>query len=177
MTEPQTVGQRIRRAREARYIRSARELARLVSESGFPISAQAISRIEGGAVPRPSLLHAIATVLGMPEDDLRHGPRNGEAFFVDQIRALQEDLEDHQRDRLVWLANDMAAETRARRASTVTELSADEAALIAAYRAQSPQTQRALLEVAGAVALTDGETGTDHEEAQPTRRRRTGSAS
>ena len=176
MAEPQTVGQRIKKAREARYIRSARELARLVTESGFPITPQALSRIENGAVPRPALLTAISGVLGMPEDELRHGPRDGESFFIDQIRAVQDDLEDHQRDRLVWLANDMAEETRRRRAATTIELSEDEAALIAAYRAQSPATQRALLEVAGAVAPSAPAT----ESAPPTpatRRQRSGSAS
>lgn len=144
MAEPQTVGQRIKKAREGRYIRSARELARLVTEHGVSISPQALSRIEAGANPRPALLTAIAEVLDIPEDELRHGPRDGEAFFVSQIKSLQDDLDQYQRDRLVWLAQDMAAETRARRASMVTDLNADEAALIAAYRAQSAAAQRAI---------------------------------
>lgn len=174
VTEPRTVGERIKRAREARYIRSARELARLVSEAGVSISPQAMARIESGAVPRPALMTAIADVLGMPEDDLRHGPRDGESFFVDQIRALQDDLEDHQRDRLVWLASDMAAETRARRAAA-SELSADEAALIAAYRAtQGEEARSAILRVAREAAEYTTETA--QPDARPARRSRAGGA-
>lgn len=176
MAEPQTVGQRIKKAREGRYIRSARELARLVTEHGVSVSSQAMSRIEGGSNPRPALLTAIAEVLDIPEDELRHGPREGEAFFVSQIKSLQDDLDQYQRDRLVWLAQDMAAETRARRVSMVSELSADEAALVAAYRAaQSESARSAILRVAQAASESQDETdGQSAQAPTPQRRRRAG---
>lgn len=156
----ETVGGRVAAARRAAFIKNAAELARLVSARGYSVTRQTVRNIERDRhVPRPDLMEHIAAVLGVPAEQLRYGPREGESFRIEQLRALTPDLEDHQWERLVWLAQDMAAETRARRAAAaVTELRADEAELIEAYRAAQTDAARTAILLAARAASSSRDT-------------------
>lgn len=138
-----TIGGRIASLREARKIKSAGELARLVNATGYEVSRQAVGMLERGGVdtPRMGLIEALADVLDTTPEYLLYGPRIGEDGFVVELSGLAPDLEQAQRDQLLWLANDMARETRARREEAMklsaAGLSEDEAELLRLYRGSS----------------------------------------
>lgn len=177
MAAAETIGRRVQAARRAARVKSAGELARRVlAVTGYSVTRQTIANLERDmTTPRAELLEALAQTLAIPLDELRYGPRGEDAFALVQLRALSPDLEDHQWERLLWLANDMAEETRRKRI-TPESLSEAELRLIAAYRAATPDAQPAILEAAGAQPPSEPETESASPPV-PKGRRRPGKAS
>ena len=167
---PETIGQRVTSLREARKIKSAGELARLLGTVGFEVSRQAVHALERGAVdsPRKGLIEALAKVLDTSPEFLLYGPREWEDSFVVELTGLAPDLTSVQRDQLLWLANDMAKETRARR---LDELSEEEVEWVRLLRAQSPALRDRLLEEAREVAEPPAHQGAQRQAGQPRRGR------
>lgn len=139
-----TVGKRVAHARGIKGYKNPAALAKALTAHGFPVSRQAIGSLERGAVdqPRQPLIRALAAVLDLPEDYLLYGTRDDEHTFLVELGGLVKDLSDGQQDQLLYLANAMAQETRAKR---LADLSDQEAEVIALWRTADPAVRVAML--------------------------------
>jgi transcriptional regulator with XRE-family HTH domain len=144
-----TLGGRVANLMATKGIASARALGLAMQAKGYEVSRATLSNIIADRVdtPRAENIRALAEFFEVPEDDLYHGPRSGEAFFLSELKGIQDHLTEYQRDQLLYLANSMAAETKriredeARRAA-VTD---DELSLLEQLRQAPPGTLDALL--------------------------------
>lgn len=150
-----TLGERITHARSVKGIKSPAALARLIEERGYPITRQSMANIEADRVenPRPELLEHVAAVVGLTVEELRYGPRAEDTLFLAEMRGLEGDLTSGQRDQLLYLANEMAKETRAAREAEAKRraeeaLSEEEREWLAAFRAAAPAQRRDALAIA-----------------------------
>jgi len=141
-----TLGARVQLAAQAKKITSPAELWRRLQPT-FKVSKAAISNIwaDRTEVPRPALIEALASVLDVDADALRYGPRDGDDYFIVQVRGLTPDLSQIQRDRLLYLANDMAKETREVRMREAVAGNAEETELLRRFRAASPVERAAVM--------------------------------
>jgi len=133
-----TVGERVARLRAARGIKTPAALARLVTESGVRVTRQTMSMLERNKIdqPRIGLINALAEVLETSAEYLTHGERAGDHPFNEQVRGLLPDLTDHQQDQLLYLANEMAKETREVRMREAVAGNAEETELLRRFRAR-----------------------------------------
>jgi transcriptional regulator with XRE-family HTH domain len=118
VTSTQTLAGRFKHLRATKGYKSAGDLARALTEAGYPVVRQTIANIERGDVdvPRAGLIHAAAQLWGVSEDEILHGPREGDAWLITELKGLEDDLTEYQQDQRLYLANSMAAETRKARA-------------------------------------------------------------
>lgn len=146
-----TVGERVARLRSARGIKNPAALARLIEESGYSVQRQTMSALERNKIdqPRQGLINALAQVLKTTPEYLLHGERSDEHPFNEQVRGLLPDLSDAQQDQLLYLANEMAKDTRRQRgeqeAMKRAGLSDEEAEVLAWFRSSGATMQSATL--------------------------------
>lgn len=168
-----TIGGRVEAARRSRGLKSAAALADAVNEAfgpGFTTTRQTISALERTPSYRPhaDLIDAIAHVLEIPADALRYGAPTGETFHITQLRTFEGVLEDYQWERLIWLAQDMAEEARARRAAESPALSLASIDEWLADPARTPEERAALLVLRAGLSSRGAPEGT---QPQASRRR------